>query len=50
VPDGTEVITASISDAGRDWFGNYDLGLYFILDADRRLDRVFFHSVNNNSP
>ena len=50
VPDGTLWITGLIPHAGRDWYCNYDLGLYFILDADGRFDRVILRGANCDAP
>ena len=50
VPDGTLLITGFVPRAGRTWYCSYDLGLYFILDANGRFDRVVLDTANCIAP
>ena len=50
VPDGTLWITGIIPHARRNWYCSYDLGLYFILDAAGRFDRVILRGANCDAP
>jgi hypothetical protein len=46
----TPVIAGTIPHAGSDWLCDYDLGLYFILDAQYQLDRVILQTINCAAP
>ena len=50
VPDGTLWITGLIPRVERTWLCEYDLGLYFILDAGGRFDRVILRGANCDAP
>ena len=50
VPDGTLWITGLIPHVERTWWGDHDLGLYFILDTNGRFDRVIVRGANYNGP